>query len=258
MKSSGSALQHRQLGRAGVAEHGRHPVGAENLESRFADGRHALGPYLAGGGGRRTRTGAPLLSFMKRAYFPATHPLPAPVSAGGRLVVRARCRRDGHDRPDPAADGRGDQLDPGARQAQADHVGDRDRGRRPSAARAEQRPPAGGRAGVAGRRARPAQHALRAAPASRARLLRPPADRAADVARHRRPAVGALLPRLRADLHRAVGADDRARRGGHVRASARAGRAGAGAGAVRRADRQPLRRSTRARRCRRRSSGSPS
>ena len=52
-----------------------------------------------------------------------------------------------------------------------------------------------------------------AAPAgARARLLRPPADRPAHVARHRRPAGRALLPRLRPGLHPAVGADDRARR----------------------------------------------
>ena len=52
---------------------------------------------------------------------------------------------------------------------------------------------------------------------ARARLLRPPADRPADVARDGRPAGRALLPRLRARLHRAVGADDRARRGRDVR-----------------------------------------
>ena len=86
-------------------------------------------------------------------------------------------------------------------------------------------PPAGRRPGVARRRVRPAQRPLRPAAAARARLLRPPADRAADVARDRRPAVGALLPRLRARLHRPVGADDRARGGGDVRAPAGAGRA---------------------------------
>ena len=58
---------------------------------------------------------------------------------------------------------------------------------------------------------------------ARARLLRPPADRPADVARHRRPAVRALLPRLRPRLHHAVGADDRARRGGDVRRATRPG-----------------------------------
>ena len=100
---------------------------------------------------------------------------------------------------------------------------------------------------LAGRRVRPAQHALRAVSAPRARLLRPPADRAADVAGHRRPPVGALLPRLRPDLHRPVDPHDRARRGGDVRPPARSGRAGAGARAVRRADREPLRQALAAR-----------
>ena len=55
-------------------------------------------------------------------------------------------------------------------------------------------------------------------------VLRPPADRAADVAGDRRPAVGPLLPRLRPDLHRPVDPHDRARRGGDVRPPARSGR----------------------------------
>ena len=50
-------------------------------------------------------------------------------------------------------------------------------------------------------------------------LLRRPADRPADVARDGRPAGGALLPRLRPDLHRAVGAHDPDRGGRDVRAS---------------------------------------
>ena len=56
---------------------------------------------------------------------------------------------------------------------------------------------------------------------ARARLLRPPADRPAHVARDRRPAVRALLPRLRPGLHAPVGADDRPRRGGDVRRATR-------------------------------------
>ena len=43
----------------------------------------------------------------------------------------------------------------------------------------------------------------------------------ADVARDRRPAVGALLPRLRAGVHRSSRADDPARRRGDVRAQTR-------------------------------------
>ena len=72
---------------------------------------------------------------------------------------------------------------------------------------------------------------VRAAAAARARLLRPPADRPADVARDRRPAGRALLPRLRPRVHPAVGAHDRARRRGDDRhqPGARADRAGAGA-----------------------------
>ena len=99
---------------------------------------------------------------------------------------------------------------------------------------------------VAGRvvtrcRGRPARPAVLAATGARARVLRPPADRAADVARHRRPAVGPLLPRLRPHLHRPVDPDDRARGDRDVRASAGAGGAVAGAGPVRGADRVALR-----------------
>ena len=36
----GEVGEHRQLGRARVAEHRRHPVGAEKVEARFADARH--------------------------------------------------------------------------------------------------------------------------------------------------------------------------------------------------------------------------
>ena len=61
------------------------------------------------------------------------------------------------------------------------------------------------------------QTLLRAPAAARARLLRRPADRAADVAGDRRPAGDPLLPRLRADLHHPEPADDRARQRGDVR-----------------------------------------
>ncbi len=37
--------EHRQLGRARVAEHRRHPVGAEEVEGGFADSRHRTEPY---------------------------------------------------------------------------------------------------------------------------------------------------------------------------------------------------------------------
>jgi hypothetical protein len=38
----GEVREHRQLGRAGVAEDRRHAVGAEQLEGRFTNGRHRL------------------------------------------------------------------------------------------------------------------------------------------------------------------------------------------------------------------------
>ena len=40
----GKVGQHRQLGRARVAEHRRHPVGTEEVVGRFADGRHRSNP----------------------------------------------------------------------------------------------------------------------------------------------------------------------------------------------------------------------
>ena len=60
-------------------------------------------------------------------------------------------------------------------------------------------PPDLGTAG-ARRRVRPAQRALRAPAPALVRLLRPPPDGAADVARDGRPADRPLLPRLRAHL----------------------------------------------------------
>ena len=96
-----------------------------------------------------------------------------------------------------------------------------DRGRRRGPAGDLRRAPARRRPRVAGDRVRPAQPALRPPPVARARVLRPPADRAADVARDRRPAGRALLPRLRARLHHAERADDPARRGRDVSASTR-------------------------------------
>ena len=55
----GEVGEHRQLGRAGVAEHRRHPLGAEEVEARLADGRHtgrnptAATAVLKGWHGRR-------------------------------------------------------------------------------------------------------------------------------------------------------------------------------------------------------------
>ena len=58
-----------------------------------------------------------------------------------------------------------------------------------------------------------ARCALRPPAAALVRLLRPAPDRAADVARHRRPADDPLLPRLRADLLRPARDHDRVRHG---------------------------------------------
>ncbi len=99
----------------------------------------------------------------------------------------------------------------------------------------------GRRAALARRRIRPAQAALRPPAAARARLLRPPADRPADVPCDRRPAGRALLPRLRARVHPPVDPDDRARgdRDDRHRTAPRPDLARARA--VRRADLLPLR-----------------
>ena len=63
----------------------------------------------------------------------------------------------------------------------------------------------------------------RAPAAARARLLRRPADRPADVAGDGRPAVDPLLPRLRPDLHHPEPADDHPRRRGDDRDQPAAG-----------------------------------
>src|ERR1700704_3938699 len=102
-------------------------------------------------------------------------------------------------------------------------------------------PPAGRRACVARRRVRPAPEDVRAPSAAGARLLRPPADGAADVASHGGPAGRAVLPRLRARVPAAVRPDPAARRGGDVRAQPRAGGGRTVAGALRRAGRRALR-----------------
>ena len=84
--------------------------------------------------------------------------------------------------------------------------------------------------GLAGARSRVrhAQRPLFAPGADVVRLLRPPPDGAADVARDGRPAGGPLLPRLRPDLLLPARADDRGRHRGHAlpRVAARARRAG--------------------------------
>ena len=83
--------------------------------------------------------------------------------------------------------------------------------------------------------------ALLLAPAgARAGLLRLAPDRPAHVARHGRPAVDPVLPRLRADLHHPERAHDRARERGDDRAEAVAGGARPDPGSVRDRDRGTL------------------
>ena len=114
-------------------------------------------------------------------------------------------------------------------------------GRRRAAAGVQRRAPDRGGHGLAGRGVRPAQPDVPAPPVARARLLRRPADGAADVARHGGPPGRPLLPRLRPHLPRPVGDHDRDRGGGDGRPRPRARGRGARADAVRRLDRVPLR-----------------
>ncbi len=156
------------------------------------------------------------------------------------MVVRPGRGGDGHDGRDPLRQRPGDRrrAQPSARRAS--HV--RAAGRR---GRVGSPRPLGGaapgrRARVTRRRVRPAHAALRAAAIARARVLRPPADRPADVARDRRSAVDPLLPRLRAGLPGAVRAGDRARRRRDVRDPSRPRRDRADPGAARRLRHLPL------------------
>ena len=164
------------------------------------------------------------LFFMKYVYVLATARLPAPLPARSHVVVRARLRRARRHGPDPVSDRPGDQRGPRPRPPRAGPAGAGDHRRGLGPAGAERVPATRGRTRLAGRRAGPAQPSLRPAAAARAVVLRPPADRPADVPRDRRPAVGSLLPRLRADLHRPVAGHDPARRGGDVRRSSPAWR----------------------------------
>ncbi len=91
----------------------------------------------------------------------------------------------------------------------------------------------GRRAALAGRRIRLARAGLRPSAAPGARLLRPPADRPVDVARHGGPAGRALLPRLRPRVHPAVDPHDRVGRRGDDRRQPRAGPDRARSSAVR-------------------------
>src|SRR3954451_9792989 len=167
--------------------------------------------------------------------------LPAPVPPRRPRVGAARRRRDGDDRGDPVADRPRDRPNPRRRPSGPAHARVRRARRRRAAHRADGVPAAARGARLARHRGQPARAHVRPPAVARARLLRPPADGPAHVARDGRPAVGALLPRLRARLHPAVGADDPARRRGDDRHPAGAGRDLAGARAARRVRRRPLR-----------------
>ena len=143
------------------------------------------------------------------ADLPPPDGFPAPLPPPALGLARLRLAGDGDDGPDPLADRARGQRDRGRRQARPAAAGAGDRRRRDPAPRPDRRPPPGRRQGLARGRIRPAPALLRPPAAARARLLRRPADRAADVAGDRRPAVDPLLPRLRADLHHPEPADDR-------------------------------------------------
>ena len=177
---------------------------------------------------------------MKYAHVLATQRISATVSARGRVVVRARLRGADQHRADPVPDGPGDQRDPRPSSPHAVAARGRDPAGGPRPAGIQRAAPAGCRARLAGRRGGHARDPLRPAAAARARLLRPSADRPADVARDRRPAVGPVLPRLRADLHRPIGGHDPAGRGRDVHPAAKPGGDLARTRAVRGADRLSL------------------
>ena len=166
--------------------------------------------------------------------------IPPPVPARRHRVVHPRRLRDGRQRPDSVPGRAHRRRDPGP-QHEPVAAGPRGGRRRRSPARVQRAAPARGRTRVAGGGIRPAQPDVRAPPVARARVLRPAADRPADVARHRRPPVGPLLPRLRARVPAPVGDHDRGRGDRDGRARARARARGTGADPVRRVDRVPLR-----------------
>src|SRR5947209_15137676 len=117
---------------------------------------------------------------MKYADLLASARLPASLPARGHVVFGAGVWSDRRDRPDSVPDGPGDQLDQRSFEARPGAVGGGDRPRRDRPARSERGPPDGCGPGFPWGRARPAQRALQPSPATRAVVLRPPADRAAD------------------------------------------------------------------------------
>ena len=155
-------------------------------------------------------------------------------------VVGVRLAGDGDDGPDPVADRAGRERDRGRQPARPPAPRAGDRRRRNSAPRPDRGPAGGRRQGLARGRVRPAAELLRPPAAARARLLRLPADRPADVAGDGRPAVDPLLPRLRADLHHPEPADDLPRHRRHGRDQPGPGADRPRPGAADRLHRRPL------------------
>ena len=177
---------------------------------------------------------------MESANVQETARLPSPLPPGERPLDRARVAGDGGDRADPVAGRQRDRRGPGGRPARRAAARPCDRRGGDPAPRIDLLAADRRRQGLARGRVRPALARLRAPAVARARLLRLPADRPADVARDGRPAVDPLLPRLRADLHHPERPDADHRRHGDVRDPARPRLPGAAPGAVRRAHRHAL------------------
>ena len=151
-----------------------------------------------------------------------------------------------------------DQRDRRRRRVGAAAAGAGDRRRRAAAARADRLAPDRRRQGLARGRVRPPRAHLHPPAVARARLLRLPADRPADVAGDGRPAVDPVLPRLRADLHLPERPDPGPRRGDHVRPPARTSPRWRCCRSRSSSSPPPATTGRRGRRCRRSSSGSPS
>jgi len=183
----------------------------------------------------------PSTTMDRHGDVPTPPGFPTSIPDGPRRVRGARRGRDGDDRPDPVPHRTRDRPDARRRPLGPPHARAGRACRRRAAPRPDRGPPAARGPRLARRRARPAPADVRAPAVARARLLRPPADRPAHVARDGRPPVGALLPGLRPDLHAPVGAHDRARRGRDVRDAAPPRGDLLAARAVRRVRRRPLR-----------------
>jgi hypothetical protein len=131
--------------------------------------------------------------------------LPAPVSRLAHRLDAARDRRAGRRDPRPRPHRCRDRRGRGRSEAERPpRPRRRDRAARPRAGRVHLRAADHLRAAGARCRVRPARRAVLALPPALVRLLRPQPDGSAHVPRDDRPASGALLPGLRADLLRAA------------------------------------------------------